>query len=60
MGLVAGIGFTMSLFVASLSFRGNGAPEDLAKLGVLLGSLVSGVVGTLVLSRFLGKPEARA
>ena len=41
--MIAGIGFTMSLFVASLSFRGGRGLEDLAKLGVLLGSLVSGM-----------------
>ncbi len=51
--MIAGIGFTMSLFVASLSFRGSDGGEDLAKLGVLLGSLVSGVLGTWVLGRAL-------
>ncbi len=57
--MLAGIGFTMSLFVASLSFRGSAELEDVAKLGVLLGSLASGVIGMLVLSRALGKPEVR-
>jgi len=58
--MIAGIGFTMSLFVASLSFRGSAALEDLAKLGVLLGSLVSGIIGTWVLARALGPARARA
>jgi NhaA family Na+:H+ antiporter len=56
--MIAGIGFTMSLFVASLSFRGGDGGEDLAKLGVLLGSLLSGVLGTWVLGRALA-PRAR-
>jgi NhaA family Na+:H+ antiporter len=43
-GLLAGIGFTMSIFIANLAF----AQEQLlgaAKLGVLLGSLLSAVIG---------------
>lgn len=45
---LAGIGFTMSLFIGSLSF---GDPElmNAVRLGVLSGSLVSGVVGYAVL-----------
>ncbi len=53
--MIAGIGFTMSLFVASLSFHGGDGLEDRAKLGVLLGSLASGVLGTVVLARALGR-----
>ncbi|MEO6461660.1 MAG: Na+/H+ antiporter NhaA, partial [Candidatus Eisenbacteria bacterium] len=54
--MIAGIGFTMSLFVASLSFHAGDGLEDRAKLGVLLGSLASGVVGTFFLARALGRP----
>jgi NhaA family Na+:H+ antiporter len=45
---VAGIGFTVSLFVAGLAFT---SPEqaDLAKVGIFVGSLVAGVIGSLVL-----------
>jgi NhaA family Na+:H+ antiporter len=45
---LAGIGFTMSLFIGSLSF---GDPElmNAVRLGVLSGSLISGVVGFAVL-----------
>jgi NhaA family Na+:H+ antiporter len=57
--MIAGIGFTMSLFVASLSFKGSHELEDVAKLGVLLGSLASGVLGTWLMSRALGPPEIR-
>jgi Na+:H+ antiporter, NhaA family len=41
---LAGIGFTMSIFIATLAFSGRGA-MDAAKLGVLLGSCVAGCAG---------------
>lgn len=41
---LAGIGFTMSLFIGGLSF-GESANMNEVRLGVLLGSLVSGVLG---------------
>ncbi|HEX6144371.1 MAG TPA: Na+/H+ antiporter NhaA [Geminicoccaceae bacterium] len=43
-GLLAGIGFTMSLFIANLAF-GSGAELDQAKIGVLAASVVAAVVG---------------
>ena len=46
---VAGIGFTVSLFVADLSFHG-GKLDD-AKLGILGASLVAGLLGGGVLAR---------
>jgi NhaA family Na+:H+ antiporter len=47
---VGGIGFTVALFVASLAFD---HPElnDLAKVGIFVGSLVAGGLGALILSR---------
>ena len=42
--LLAGIGFTMSLFIGGLSF-GEGVEMDAAKLGVLMGSAVAAVAG---------------
>jgi NhaA family Na+:H+ antiporter len=55
--VVAGIGFTVALFVATLAFASE--PELLteAKLGILLGSLLSAVVGYLLL-RFGPTPKA--
>lgn len=52
--LLGGIGFTVSLFIANLSF-GADFPVFLnqAKLGVLSGSILSGCLGYLVLSRVL-------
>jgi NhaA family Na+:H+ antiporter len=45
--VLAGIGFTVSLLVAELSFEG--APRDAAKVAVLAGSLLAGGLGALVL-----------
>ena len=47
-GMVAGIGFTVSLFIAPLAF-GNAALVDEAKLGILAGSTLIGVIGLVVL-----------
>lgn len=51
MSLLAGIGFTMSLFVAGLAY-GEGTPlHHGAKIGVLCASFLAAVAGVLVLSR---------
>ncbi|HKN04659.1 MAG TPA: Na+/H+ antiporter NhaA [Buttiauxella sp.] len=49
-GVLCGIGFTMSIFIASLAFEGaDPALITWAKLGILLGSLLSAVVGYCML-----------
>lgn len=48
MGLTAGIGFTMSIFIATLSF-GSETLTDMAKLAVLAGSMAAAIAGILVL-----------
>lgn len=52
LGLLAGIGFTMSIFLSVLSF-GPGDISDEAKLAVLVASLLSGLVGFIFLSKQL-------
>ncbi len=47
--LLAGIGFTMSLFIGGLAFPGNAAMVDEVKLGVLAGSLLAATTGFAVL-----------
>lgn len=50
--VLCGIGFTMSLFIGGLAFEGQGPLyETQLKLGVLGGSIVAGVLGTLILLR---------
>jgi NhaA family Na+:H+ antiporter len=55
-GLLAGVGFTMSLFVGELAF-GGGALQNAAKLGILVASLVSGACGYLMLRLALSRPS---
>jgi NhaA family Na+:H+ antiporter len=54
---VTGIGFTMSLFIASLAF-GDSEFLSSAKTGILFASLISGLVGMFILSRAKGKSSS--
>lgn len=47
--LLAGVGFTMSIFVANLAFFDNHVLLDSAKVGILIGSLMAGIAGFVVL-----------
>jgi Na+:H+ antiporter, NhaA family len=55
-GTLAGIGFTVAIFVANLAFPAA-ALLGMAKVGVLLGSLLAGVLG-LLLGRWLPELDA--
>jgi NhaA family Na+:H+ antiporter len=46
-GMLAGIGFTMSLFIANLAFTGT--QLELAKFGILAASVISGLAGMAML-----------
>ena len=49
LGLLGGVGFTVSLLIGELAF-GPGSPRDEhAKLGILLGSLIAALLATVVL-----------
>jgi len=48
-GMLCGIGFTMSLFIGLLAFPGAPHLEEGVKLGVLAGSLCSALGGTIIL-----------
>ncbi len=57
--MLGGIGFTVSMFMANLAFGGGSAEmQELlnnAKFGILAGSVVSGVIGYVILDRSLPK-----
>ncbi|AZQ09549.1 MULTISPECIES: Na+/H+ antiporter NhaA [Shewanella] len=59
--VMCGIGFTMSMFIASLAFEHGGeAYGDLARLGILLGSLFAAVIGYFWLSKVLPQAGEKA
>jgi NhaA family Na+:H+ antiporter len=47
--LLCGIGFTMSLFIGLLAFEGNELLQEEVKIGILAGSAVAAILGTIVL-----------
>jgi len=51
-GILCGVGFTMSLFIGSLAFESSGVNLVFdERLGIIVGSLLSGIVGYWVLRR---------
>ena len=50
MGFIAGVGFTVSLLVGELAYGSASVADEHVKIGVLLGSLVSALVGGVILS----------
>ena len=61
--MLCGIGFTVSMFIADLSYSPLGADGramlDSAKLGILCGTIVSAVLGAILLKRNLPKAEEK-
>lgn len=58
--ILCGVGFTMSLFVASLAFENTVISQDMIfdeRLGIILGSLLSGIMGYIIL--YLTLPKSR-
>jgi NhaA family Na+:H+ antiporter len=53
LGALAGIGFTVSLLIAELAYPGSNL-VDLAKVGILAGSLASGLTGAALLATVKG------
>ena len=56
---VCGIGFTMSLFIASLAFEHSGSDYGtIVKLGILTGSILSALSGYIILRLSLPQKAA--
>ena len=53
---LAGVGFTMSIFISNLAFVDNPSVVNSAKIGIIAGSLISGLTGYLIL-RFSSKQK---
>ncbi|TDU40491.1 sodium/proton antiporter (NhaA family) [Gelidibacter sediminis] len=56
---LAGIGFTMAIFIASLAFLSHPEYIDSAKIGILIGSFISAIIGYLILRMSSDKPVAK-
>ncbi|QZD88521.1 Na+/H+ antiporter NhaA [Qipengyuania psychrotolerans] len=55
--ILCGIGFTMSLFISGLAFAGNALLIEEAKIGILMGSFISAVVGYTILRMTTDHPD---
>ena len=56
---IAGIGFTMAIFIASLAFATTPEYIDSAKIGILIGSLISAIIGYVILSSTSSKIQTK-
>ncbi len=57
LAILGGIGFTMSIFIASLAYESDLLNQ--AKIGIFIGSIIAGVVGYFLLRYSLRKDEER-
>jgi Na+:H+ antiporter, NhaA family len=46
---IAGVGFTMSIFIGNLAFYGDLISINSAKVGIIIGSIISGTIGYFIL-----------
>jgi NhaA family Na+:H+ antiporter len=60
LGMLCGIGFTMSLFIASLAFKGHPELAEASVLGVLCASVIAAIAGYLWLRITLPARSASA
>ncbi len=54
---IAGVGFTMSIFIDNLAFYGDAISINSAKVGIIIGSIIAGLTGYLIL-RFSSRSKA--
>ena len=59
MGLLAGIGFTMSIFISNLAFGSNDELIQTSKVAVLIASFLAALLGWIILKAGLGKSETK-
>ncbi|MDO9512222.1 MAG: Na+/H+ antiporter NhaA [Bacteroidales bacterium] len=53
--VLSGVGFTMSLFIGGLAFNTNDVFMNSAKIGIIAGSIVSGIVGYIILRQSIAR-----
>ncbi len=59
LAFLGGIGFTMSIFIASLGFKADADLLNQAKIGIFVGSIIAGLAGFYLLKYSLRKDEER-
>ncbi len=57
LGLLGGIGFTMSIFIASLAYTHSPEILNQAKIGIFIGSIIAGLAGFYILKYSLKRDE---
>lgn len=57
-GFIAGIGFTVSIFITELAFSGNQSYINTSKMAIFIASATSALIGYLVLRSVKSKPHA--
>jgi Na+:H+ antiporter, NhaA family len=56
-GMLAGIGFTMAIFIANLAYADSASHLEHAKLAILVASAISAIAGAAILLTCKSKPE---